>query len=218
MTIQVAPMPEAEAQARKGELNIYQRMHAVMTAITYIQKEKKPEMKYSIVTHDAVTAKVRPELVKMGIIYWPEHITLEQQGNRTQVTMIVRFQNIDDDDDYLLVHSAGFGIDNQDKGPGKAISYAVKYALLKALGLESGDDPDLDQTTEWQPAPLVARSEVSDLMADIEAIRTLEDYNAVVANLTDAKPRLGLDDIQLLSGLVKQKRSLVGLPPLPQKA
>jgi hypothetical protein len=45
-----------------------------------------------------------------------------------------------------------YGIDDSDKGPGKAISYAVKYALLKALGLETGDDPDEDQASVHKPS------------------------------------------------------------------
>ena len=38
--------------------NIHQRLAAVMADVTYIQKEKKKDMQYSIVSHDAVTAKV----------------------------------------------------------------------------------------------------------------------------------------------------------------
>lgn len=131
--------------------NIFQRMHAVMQEVDYIQKEKKQGMRYSIVSHDAVTAKVRPLMVKHGIIYYPVGMRLEQTGNRTQLTCQVVFQNIEDRNDSMVVDSAGYGIDDQDKGPGKAISYAVKYALLKGLGLESGDDPDQDQNAKFEP-------------------------------------------------------------------
>jgi hypothetical protein len=57
----------------------------------------------------------------------------------------VRFENIDNRDDYIDVATFGYGVDGQDKGPGKAMSYGVKYALLKVLGLETGDDPENDQ-------------------------------------------------------------------------
>jgi hypothetical protein len=126
-------------------MNIHQRLAAVMRDVTYIQKEKKQGMRYSIVSHDAVTAKVRPALLAQGVVYYPHSMDMRQQGNRTECTMTVRFVNIDEPTDFIEVASAGYGIDDQDKGPGKAISYAVKYALLKALGLESGDDPDEDQ-------------------------------------------------------------------------
>ena len=116
-----------------------------MGQITYIQKEKKAGMRYSIVSHDAVTAKVRPALLEAGIVYYPVECRTSQTGNRTEAHMTVRFVNVDDPEDCFQVESFGYGIDDQDKGPGKAMSYAVKYALLKTLGLETGDDPDLDQ-------------------------------------------------------------------------
>lgn len=132
-------------------MNIHQRLAKAMEAVTYIQKEKKQGMRYSIVSHDAVTAKVRPVLLENGIVYYPVQTVHSQQGNRTEAHMIIRFVNIDDQNDTFDVESFGYGIDDQDKGPGKAMSYAVKYALLKTLGLETGDDPDLDQSVEFRP-------------------------------------------------------------------
>lgn len=132
--------------------NIYQRIHAVMEVVSYIQKEQKQGMQYPIVSHDAVTALLRPKMVEQGIVYHPTHLEYQQEGNRTQVSLTVRFASVDDPQDYVDVPSLGFGIDSQDKGPGKAVSYAVKYALLKTFGLETGDDPDNDQSVTHQPA------------------------------------------------------------------
>jgi hypothetical protein len=125
--------------------NIAQRIAAVMGEVDYVQKEKKQGMNYSIVSHDAVTAKVRPLLHKHGVIYYPRGLQVQQNGNRTEAVFMVRFENIDDRTDYIDVETIGYGVDPQDKGPGKAISYGVKYALLKVLGLETGDDPDTVQ-------------------------------------------------------------------------
>lgn len=132
--------------------NIHQRIAKVMQTITYIQKERKAGMRYTIVSHDAVTAKVRGPLLEAGIHYYPKTVSHVQNGNRTQCEMVVRFVNIDDPSDYIDVETFGFGIDDQDKGPGKAMSYAVKYALLKCLGLETGDDPDLEQDVQHKQA------------------------------------------------------------------
>jgi hypothetical protein len=133
-----------------SKLNLHQRMAKVQAEITYIQKEKKAGMNYTIVSHDAVTAKVRPAMVAAGILYYPIHLVTKQEGNRTEAIMTIRFANVDDPADCIDVATFGHGIDTQDKGPGKAMSYAVKYALLKALGLETGDDPDLDQNVSYE--------------------------------------------------------------------
>lgn len=135
-----------------GERNINQRIAAAMGAVTYVQKDRKNGMKYSIVSHDVVTAKVRPALLEQGVIYRPVALKYTQVGNRTEVMLDVIFINIDDPTDTFTVPSLGFGVDNQDKGPGKAVSYAVKYALLKAMGLETGDDPDHDDMDFKSPS------------------------------------------------------------------
>lgn len=124
-----------------------------MNEVKYVQKESKRGMRYSIVSHDAVTAKVRPSLVKHGVIYYPVHMYTSQDGNRTVCDLTVRFQSVDNPESFIDVRSLGYGIDDQDKGPGKAISYAVKYALLKTLGLETGDDPDYDQDVQHEATP-----------------------------------------------------------------
>ena len=144
--------------------NLHQRLAAAMTKVTYIQKEKKAGMRYSIVSHDSVTAKVRPALLEEGVIYYPIHVQHSQSGNRTECQIVMRFCNIDDPNDSIEVHSFGYGIDDQDKGPGKARSYAVKYALLKTLGLETGDDPDEDQASTYNN-PVVAMLETALSMA-----------------------------------------------------
>jgi len=137
-----------------AKLNIAQRINAAMADVDYVQKEKKQGMNYSIVSHDAVTAKVRPILQKHGVVYYPRDMDVKQDGNRTSACFNVRFENIDDRADYIDVATFGYGVDPQDKGPGKAMSYGVKYALLKVMGMETGDDPDTvqDGRADYKPA------------------------------------------------------------------
>jgi hypothetical protein len=138
-------LEERTEEARKR--NIAQRINAAMAEVDYIQKQQPKDngMKYSFVSHDAVTAKVRPILQSHGVVYYPRDLHVQQNGNRTEAVFTVRFENIDDRSDYIDVSTFGYGVDGQDKGPGKAMSYGVKYALLKVLGLETGDDPEQDQ-------------------------------------------------------------------------
>ena len=164
-------------------LNILQRMHEVMKVVTYVQKEKKQNMRYSIVSHDTVTAKLRPALINAGIVYWPIGFTFHQNGNRTECTGTVRFACIDDPNDYIDVATAGYGIDEQDKGPGKAISYAVKYAQLKAFALETGDDPDLDQNVEVDIPDDPHIQNINDFNAKIAEAKTKEDCEAIAKAL-----------------------------------
>lgn len=137
-------MNKPTGKIEAGQMNIAQRINAAMAEVEYIQKQKPKDqgMKYTYVSHDAVTAKVRPILQGHGVVYYPRDLQVTQNGNRTEAVFVVRFENIDDRTDFIDVATFGYGVDNQDKGPGKAMSYGVKYALLKVLGLETGDDPE----------------------------------------------------------------------------
>ena len=136
--------------------NILQRINAVMQELDYLQREKKTGLQYSYVSHDKVTGAVRPLLVKHGIVCYPRGFEVRQEGNRTHLHCKVVFANIDQPTQFIEVDSVGYGIDSQDKGPGKAISYAVKYALLKTFALETGDDPDQDQNVTFEPPVMPA--------------------------------------------------------------
>jgi len=128
-----------------SEKNIYQRILAVMESVNYIQKsDKKVNNQYSFASHDEVSRVLHPELVKHSIVVVPSIAGWKQDGNRTEVDVDVAFVNADKPEDRFVVRTLGFGVDSQDKGPGKAVSYATKYAMLKTFVLETGDDPERD--------------------------------------------------------------------------
>jgi hypothetical protein len=197
---------------------LLQRLSLVQGEVDYIQKEKKSGMKYSIVSHDAVTAKVRPLMVKHGVLYYPLMLDIEQVGNRTQMRMHVRFVSIDDKDDFIDVATAGYGIDDQDKGPGKAISYGVKYALLKALGLESGDDPDEDQVTEHHDPANPHNLAMAQFEADIHAAVDVGALEAVAAQHKVAiEKAMAVYPARVLQARQAYAQRLVQLKPKKEK-
>jgi len=137
--------PPVEVGAHDPALNVEQRLLAVMGELSYVQRDRVAPKEiggFSFVSHDAVTSAVRPLLVKYGVLCLPTIAEggHSRDGNQTTLLVDVTFINVDRPDDQRIVRSVGYGIDKQDKGPGKAMSYAVKYALLKAFSLETGDD------------------------------------------------------------------------------
>lgn len=198
-------------------LNIHQRLHACMGEVDYIQKEKKAGMRYTIVSHDAVTAKVRPVLVKHGIVYYPVALSRSQNGNRTEIDLTVRFANIDEPTDHIDVVAAGYGVDDQDKGPGKAISYAVKYCLLKALGLETGDDPEeaQDDGARHRGAPTPATPSPSATPKTNGHAKPPADARAEAEKIAKAiKDAANIDALSELMDVTMIKRQ--GLPTVTQ--
>lgn len=141
-------------------MNIYQKINEVMKNIEYLAKDDKVEFgttKYKAISEEKVTTAVREQLVKQGIVIIPieqqsenkELIRTEKSVNMlTTVHVKYRIQNIDDVNDFIEVESNGTGVDTQDKGVGKAMTYAYKYMLLRTFAIPTGEDPDKISSAE----------------------------------------------------------------------
>src|SRR3990167_8892274 len=134
-----------------SDKNIYQRLAEVMRAVTYVQKDRKIET-YMAVTYDQVVAACRAELVKAGVLVYPEQTASEMLIKRDvkadvkmhlySCTYNVHFVNVDKPDDRVTVVINAHANDNGDKAPGKCATYATKTAILKVLLLETGENDE----------------------------------------------------------------------------
>lgn len=141
-------------------MNIYQKINEVMKNIEYLAKDGKVEFgttKYKAISEEKVTTAVREQLVKQGIVIIPiqqESENKELTRTEKSVNMLTsvhtryRIQNVDDVNDFIEVESNGTGVDTQDKGVGKAMTYAYKYMLLRTFAIPTGEDPDKISSAE----------------------------------------------------------------------
>lgn len=141
-------------------MNIYEKINEVMKNIEYLAKDDKVEFgttKYKAISEEKVTTAVRSELVRQGIVILPvaqesenkELIRTDKSVNMlTSVHVKYRIQNMEDKNDYIEVESNGTGVDTQDKGVGKAMTYAYKYMLLRTFAIPTGEDPDKISSAE----------------------------------------------------------------------
>lgn len=133
-------------------LNLFQRINEVRKAISYVQKDKAVSTgggSYKAVTHDAVTAMVREHMVKHGIVCFPvllDSLMNAKEGDakqaRYEATYDFYFVNVDEPNDKFAIRVQAHAMDNADKAPGKALSYAKKYAILKLFEIETGEDEE----------------------------------------------------------------------------
>ena len=130
-------------------LNVLQRLAEVKKVVSYVKKDKEVSG-YMAVTHDQVTAFTREALNDAGVIVIPSEETSQTVVTtmatakgvpyvRFEATYVVSFVNIDDPKDLVSVRVTAHALDQGDKAPGKAYSYATKYAILKVLSLETGE-------------------------------------------------------------------------------
>lgn len=164
-------------------LNIHQRMAAITAELQTVAKNLNVETGkgkgYKAVSERDVIDAVKPLEAKHGVYSYPasrrvlESAALESEsewnGKVTKKTTfferietVYRFVNTDDPTDFIETTTFAEGIDSQDKGSGKAMTYADKYALMKAYKISTGDDPDqtasedVNYTHKATPAPMCA--------------------------------------------------------------
>jgi len=174
--------------------NIYQRMNEVMREVKAIQKEsKKVNGQYTFVSHDAVAEAMHMPMVEAGIVMLPSIEELIQDGNRTRVMMGISFINMDNPEDKCYIRAAGDGIDPQDKGIGKAVSYAVKYGMLKAFCLATGDDVEKDNINHKPAVEPIIETISQNQVMEIEQLLIEREVN-VALMLENCKVK-SVDDI-----------------------
>lgn len=131
--------------------NIFQRISAVMQDVQYLAKDDQIEFgktKYRAISEEKVTTTIRKSLITHGIVIVPVKQEHSKDGVLTTVDVTYRIQNVEDESDYIEAVSSGTGVDTQDKGVGKAMTYAYKYLLLRTFAIPTGEDPDKISSAE----------------------------------------------------------------------
>ena len=132
-------------------MNIYEKMAAIMADVQYLAKDDKVEFgstKYKALSEEKVTTIMRAELLKYNLVVYPISQLATRAGQITHVDVVYRLVNVENPEEYIEIASCGDGADSQDKGSGKAMTYAFKYMWLRAFALPTGEDPDKISSAE----------------------------------------------------------------------
>ena len=151
------------------KLNIYEKLSMITEEIGVVEKGLNVQVNktssYKAVSERDVLDAVKPIEKKYRVYSYPikreviDRDTLvkesEYNGNITRTNTLFmriettyRFVNLDNPSEYIETTVYGDGLDTGDKAPGKAMTYADKYALMKAYKLSTGDDPDKEASPE----------------------------------------------------------------------
>ena len=132
-------------------MNIYEKIAAIMQEVQYLAKDDHVEFgstKYKALSEEKVTTIMREKLLKYKLVVFPFEQTTGRYGNITHVDVRYRMVNVENPEEYIVIASCGDGADTQDKGSGKAMTYAFKYMWLRTFSLPTGEDPDKISSAE----------------------------------------------------------------------
>jgi len=149
-------------------MNIYQKMAAITAELKAVEKDLTVQTtktsSYKAVSERGILDAVKPLEEKYGVYSYPvsrevlesnliktESVYEDNKGNKTttpktaymtRIKTVYRFINTDNPEDFIETTTFAEGIDSQDKGSGKAMTYSDKYALMKAYKISTGEDVD----------------------------------------------------------------------------
>jgi hypothetical protein len=135
-------------------LNIYQKLIEVRKSVPYLQKESQGHQ-YQYVGSSQVLSAVRSKMDELGLMLICKvlnHNLIQGTSSKgakeymTELDLEFTWINAENPEDKIVCPWYGQGVDNSEKGVGKALTYAEKYFILKTFNIATDkDDPDAFQ-------------------------------------------------------------------------
>jgi hypothetical protein len=157
------------------ELNLREKFAEVRRRLGYIRKRGHNERhNYSYVMAADLAGAVGDILSGLGVVVVPQLQSISTETPRSsneriaRIVMNYRFVDARSGEE-LTVRVAGEGADTGDKAPYKAMTGALKYALLQSFLLASGDDPE-DERGDVRNVPGPERPITPEQVRALEAL------------------------------------------------
>ena len=199
-------------------LNIFQKMLKITAELPSVVKGMEVrgvdgKVKYLAVGEKDILDTVKPLEEKYGIYSFPFQREFEKMEYKDRIAVrckvVYRFINVDNPTEMIDIISYGDGIDTQDKAPGKAMTYADKYALMKAYKISTGEDPD----QEASPEVMISEKQLAYLNSLLVQSPTLKanvlKHFSVddIANLTGEQAKEAIDKAKKTIDKAKAKKA-----------
>ena len=135
--------------------SIHTKLSAILKAVGYIEKTgTNASQGYKYVQAAAVADKIRNEFAERGLTMIPENIEVTESGltpsgKQALVTLLITWKITDSESgEFVTFQSVGSGSDSTDKAVYKAMTGALKYALLLGFLIPTGDDPENEKAAD----------------------------------------------------------------------
>lgn len=179
-------------------MKVHEALARVMADVQSVSKlERNTHQNFNFRGIDAVLNAVGPAFREHGVIVLPEVVDytysqIEVGTKRTlsgHVTTKVRFTFVGPEGDTLAATVAAESMDSGDKATAKAMSVALRTALLQSLCLPT-DDPDPDHSTyersgRRQESPVEVSDPISEAIVRAETVQDLDHLVAAIKESAD---------------------------------
>ena len=215
------------------EMNIFQKMEAITNELGFVAKNLNVAVSktnsYKATGEVDVLEAVKPLENKYGIYSYASNREIIESDTLTQNTqygeknslflrmkVTYRFVNTDNPQEYVETVSFAEGIDSGDKASGKAMTYADKYALMKAYKISTGEDPDQKASEEYKKPTKKVSKEIKDNRNAIihEAYTKSDKFKKVLLGVLNGRKsidNLSSDEKDSLVEMINTSKESLGL-------
>jgi len=123
-------------------MSIYQKLFDITHSVKRIEQDQTKNIPYKITSWNKVNEAIREELKNKNLLLLPRVLEHSKEGNLTVVKMSCDIKDLESNESITIGDYYGYGVDNSDKGVGKATTYAYKYLIMKLFMLEVGEAED----------------------------------------------------------------------------
>ncbi len=193
--------------SEKLEGGIYKKILKVMEDVEYLAKDDTvayKDVRYKGLSEEKVTGVIHGKLVKYNIVVFPIKQDHRKEGSLTTVDVTYRFVDVEDGS-YFDAVSSGTGSDSQDKGVGKAMTYAYKYLWLRTFAIPTGEDPDKVSSAELDDKMIVERCKNGQrkILQMLEDNEVVLDSDYVSAIKLDIETALTKCDVETMGNIYR---------------
>jgi hypothetical protein len=186
-------------------MNIYQKLIEVRKSVPYLKKESQGHQ-YQYTGSSQVLASVRAKMDELGLMLIAKvtgHNLIEGKTAKgakeymTELDIEFTWVNAENLEETIVCPWYGQGVDNSEKGVGKALTYAEKYFMLKTFNIATDkDDPDAfqEKAESFRKPEPITQKELGQLKT-----KALEFAKLRGKSESDVYTALGINDITALT-------------------
>ena len=154
-------------------MNLWEKISQISSEIEYLKKDDvvgTGNNSYKAISIEKVMESVSQKMCKYGVVIYPikqdytriDEITkgidfktkevVDKVSRISEVNVTYEVVNIHNPNEKIQTVSSGTGVDTQDKGVGKAMTYAFKNMIIKLFAIATGDDTDKVHSDDYTKA------------------------------------------------------------------
>lgn len=204
MTTTAAKVEPATPEVGEHRLNVFEALQRVMRDVKAIGKDSlNRDQGYRFRGIDAVMTAVHPILAEHGVFFTPdvlervpEQRTTARGSQMNVMHLHIRFTFYGPDGSSVTCTTWGEGQDMADKATNKAMSAALKYALVQVLCIPSDDMLTEGDTETVEAARASDPVVLAELETDLERAATLAELRVFAgkARVASASKKLSVED------------------------